>query len=56
MGELLANNPDVKSISQYEDRVDHIPTFKAWGDGLVKSGRLEEFNLYHFDGTNLKKL
>lgn len=56
MNDLLSKYPDVKSISQYEDRVDHIPTFKTWGDNLVEVGRLKDFNLYHFDGTNLNKV
>jgi hypothetical protein len=27
------------------DREEHIPTFQAWGDKLVSSGRLKKFHI-----------
>ncbi len=47
MGKILSDIPSIKTISLWDDRVEHISTFKQWGDDLVDNGRLESFNLVH---------
>lgn len=45
MGKLLEKYPTVKSIEMWDDRIEHIPIFQAWGDNLVETGRLEDFKI-----------
>jgi len=40
---LLIRYPKVKSISLWDDRDEHIPSFQSWGDSL---GEIE-FNITH---------
>ena len=34
MEELLSKYPNVKSLVMWEDRLEHVDAFKAWGDSL----------------------
>jgi hypothetical protein len=34
MDELLRQYPNVKSLSMWDDRLEHIDSFKAWGNSL----------------------
>jgi hypothetical protein len=47
MGNLLKEFPNVKYVSMWDDRNEHVSTFKQWGNGLVDKGRLEGFNFTH---------
>lgn len=47
MSKLLKEFPNIKTMTLHDDRNEHIPTFQQWGDGLVKSGRLDDFDLTH---------
>lgn len=43
MGNLLNEYPTVRTMKQWDDRSEHMPTFKAWGEEQVKSGRLDDY-------------
>lgn len=48
MGELLQQFPDVKSMVLFDDRDEHIPSFRAWGeeqDGI-------DFHITHVKGNH----
>jgi hypothetical protein len=45
MESLLEKYPKVYELEMWDDRLEHIPIFQAWGDNLVKSGRLKKFNI-----------
>jgi hypothetical protein len=45
MESLLGKYPDATELEMWDDRLEHIPIFQAWGDNLVKSGRLKKFNI-----------
>lgn len=45
MESLLGKYPNVDELEMWDDRLEHIPIFQAWGDNLVKSGRLKKFNI-----------
>jgi hypothetical protein len=45
MEQLLSKYQTVTSLEMWDDRLEHIPVFQAWGDNLIKSGRLKEFNI-----------
>jgi len=47
LGKLLEEFPNVKYVALYDDRDEHVPTFKKWGDDQIKSGRLDDFNFTH---------
>ena len=42
---LLEKYPNVKDLEMWDDRLEHIPVFQSWGDKLLKSGRLNTFNI-----------
>jgi hypothetical protein len=44
---LLKEFPSVRTIAAWDDRDEHIPTFKEFFDGLVKSGRLDDYDFTH---------
>ncbi len=45
MESLLEKYPTTKIVEMWDDRLEHIPIFQAWGDNLVKTGRLEDFKI-----------
>ncbi len=45
MESLLGKYTDATELEMWDDRLEHIPIFQAWGDNLVKSGRLKKFNI-----------
>jgi hypothetical protein len=45
MDSLLEKYPNVYELEMWDDRLEHIPIFQAWGNNLVKSGRLKSFNI-----------
>ena len=45
MDNLLSKYPEVDELEMWDDREEHIPTFQAWGDKLVSSGRLKKFHI-----------
>ena len=47
MDELLKKYPEVKQIKMWDDRDEHIPVFKEWGEEKVSSGRLDKFKIKH---------
>ena len=45
MEQLLSKYQTVTYLEMWDDRLEHIPVFQAWGDNLIKSGRLKDFNI-----------
>lgn len=43
MEKLLLKYPDVTQIELWDDRVEHIPIFEAFGQRLVAEGRITNF-------------
>jgi hypothetical protein len=44
---LLKEFPTVRTIFMTDDRDEHVPVFKEFLDGLVKSGRLDDYDFTH---------
>lgn len=42
---LLKEFPTVRTIALFDDRTEHIPTFKEFLEGQVSSGRLDDFDI-----------
>ena len=55
MGKLLEEFPNLRSIKQWDDRDEHVPTFKQWGKQLVDKGRLDNFEFVHVPNPNWTK-
>ena len=55
MGKLLKEFPNIKVIELWDDRNEHVPTFKQWGNDLVKNGRLDDFKFNHVLNENWTK-
>lgn len=55
MSKLLKEFPSIKVLNMWDDRNEHVPTFKQWGEELVKSGRLDDFNFTHVLNENWTK-
>ena len=47
MESLLKQYPDIKKIHLFDDRDEHIPLFQDWGDNLVSSNQLNDFEITH---------
>jgi hypothetical protein len=47
LNEILSQHPNVKSIAMWEDRVEHIEPFKAWGNNLKDI----DFNITAVEGN-----
>lgn len=45
MEALLEKYPLAKELEMWDDRLEHIPVFKTWGNNLVNKGRLNAFNI-----------
>lgn len=56
LNKLVMNNPDLKEITMYEDRNDHIIIFKKFGEQLVKDKKIDAFNLYQVINNSIVKL
>lgn len=42
---ILSENPSITEMELWDDRVEHIPIFQAWGDEKLESDRLDKFNI-----------
>ena len=47
LSKLLSEYPNVKSIALWDDRIEHVDAFKAWGTGLENI----DFNITVVDGA-----
>jgi hypothetical protein len=45
MESLLEKYANVDELEMWDDRLEHIPIFQAWGDDKVESGTLNDFNI-----------
>jgi len=52
LNDLLTNNPDIKAVTLFDDRTEHIPTFEDWGNKLVQNGRLDDFTMNHIQSNH----
>lgn len=52
LNELLSNNPDIKDVTLFDDRTEHIPTFENWGKELKENGRLDGFTMNHIQSDH----
>ncbi len=43
---LLIRYSGVKTVTLYDDREEHIPIFKAWGNNKVTEGLITEFKIF----------
>ena len=42
---ILSENPSITEVELWDDRLEHIPVFQAWGDEKLESDRLDKFNI-----------
>lgn len=42
---ILHQNPQILAVELWDDRMEHIPIFEAWGKEKMESGRLNYFNI-----------
>lgn len=42
---ILSENPSITEMEVWDDRLEHIPVFQAWGDEKLESDRLDNFNI-----------
>ncbi len=42
---ILSQNPSITEMELWDDRIEHIPVFQAWGDEKLESDRLDKFNI-----------
>jgi hypothetical protein len=42
---ILSENPSITEMELWDDRLEHIPVFQAWGDEKLESDRLGKFNI-----------
>jgi hypothetical protein len=42
---ILNHHSSIREIVMWDDRMEHIPVFRGWGDNLVESGRLDKFDI-----------
>jgi len=52
LNDILTNNPNIKDVTLFDDRTEHIPTFQKWGDDLVANGRLNDFVMNHIQSNH----
>lgn len=45
MEKLLEKHTDVVEMELWDDRIEHIPIFEAWGKKQLESGRLSKFKI-----------
>jgi len=46
LNQILSQQPSIKDVTIYDDRVEHISVFKEWGKEQLNSGRLELFKIF----------
>ena len=51
LDDMVKRFPDVKEIYFYDDRTEHIPTFRKWGDNIEDEMGIK-FRLFHVIGLN----
>jgi hypothetical protein len=49
---LMKEFPKVTSLAMWEDRQPHVLSFRAYGDILVKDGRLQNFDVTQVQGNH----
>jgi len=47
---ILKYNPNIREVTQWDDRDPHIPIFQAWGDEMIEKGFLDKFHINHIPG------
>lgn len=52
LNELLTEYLKVNTVNQWDDRLEHIPAFQAWGNQQKETGRLSNFNITVVDGNH----
>lgn len=52
---LLKEFPNIKTISFWDDRVEHAPHFKKFFDGLVSDGRIDDYYFVEVDNPQWTK-
>lgn len=52
LNNILNVNPSIVEVVLFDDRDTHIPTFEAWGQSLLTSGRLTNFVMNHIKGDH----
>jgi hypothetical protein len=45
LNKVLDEQPSIKVVKMWDDRLEHIPIFEQWGKEKVESGVLEDFNI-----------
>ena len=45
LNKLLQEYPKVIDVLLNDDRLEHVPSFEAWGKAQIESGRLKVFNI-----------
>ena len=58
LNKILVDSPNLKEIHFYDDRTEHIPEFRKWGDSCQNSTGVK-FRLFHVighDGANTYEL
>jgi hypothetical protein len=48
--EILKQQPDIKVIKLWDDRVAHIPQFKRFFEGLLDEARINSYEIHLVDG------
>ena len=52
LNRLLKEHPNVQSVELWDDREPHVISFRVFGDVLVKSGKLQSFNVTQVYGNH----
>ena len=45
LNEILEQNPEIRAVELWDDRLSHIPIFEAWGKKRSEEGRLDDFSV-----------
>lgn len=55
LGDILSEFPSIREVRLFDDRLEHFVSFNQWGEGLIKSGRLDEYELTEIDNPQWTK-
>lgn len=55
LNKLLAQHPSINAVEMWDDRLEHIPIFEAWGKEQCQSGRLVDFKINFIVSENHTK-